>query len=308
MGLSRGILVLGSISGHITPLFARKPLLRELYGVKTRINPVGFGCYCWQGFGTMPQCSFAERNDGMDENDKNNLIKAWPVYLVCVILIGLVVWVVRKNPPRHSGKPMDEVISGALDSIRETGDNAPQSGHSHEETADLAGSGEGETAGGSLSSNLTLIDIVKNARTWGQILPDWQGKPPQDFSFTDIAGAEHKLSDYKGKDVMVIFWATWCPPCNMEIPHLIELRNSVGKDELAMIAISDENPQLVKDFASRKSLNYTVVGGRIPLPPPFAYARALPTSFFIDKTGNVKLVAEGMMTESEAKAILLAEE
>ena len=50
----------------------------------------------------------------MDENDKNNLIKAWPVYLVCVILIGLVVWVVRKNPPRHGGRPMDEVISGMI--------------------------------------------------------------------------------------------------------------------------------------------------------------------------------------------------
>ncbi len=244
----------------------------------------------------------------MDENDKNNLIKAWPVYLVCVILIGLMVWVFKKNPPRHSGKPMDQVISGALDSVGETGDNEAQAGHFHDETAELAESGEGETAGGELLSNLTLIDIVKNARTWGPILTEWQGKPPQDFSFTDITGAEHKLSDYKGKDVMVIFWATWCPPCNIEIPHLIELRNSISKDELAMIAISDENPQLVKDFASRKGLNYTIVGGRVPLPRPFVLSRALPTSFFVDKTGNIKLVAEGMMTESEAKAILLAKE
>lgn len=215
----------------------------------------------------------------MNEDDKNNLIKAWPVYLVCVILIGLVVWVLGKNPPRHSGKPMDQVISGAL-----------------------------EAAGESQSSDLTLNEIVENARSWGPILSDWQGKPPQDFSFTDITGAEHKLSDYKGKNVMVIMWATWCPPCNMEIPHLIALRNSISKDELAMIAISDENLPLVKDFASRKGLNYTIVGGRIPLPPPFVLSRALPTSFFVDKAGNIKLVAEGMMTESETKAILLAKE
>ncbi|MCK5174361.1 MAG: TlpA family protein disulfide reductase [Planctomycetes bacterium] len=244
----------------------------------------------------------------MDENDRNNLIKAWPVYLVCAILIGLVVWVLGKNPPRHEGKSMDQVISGALDSVRETGDKDAQAEPFHDEGAELAGSGEGEAAGEQTSSNLTLIDIMKNARTWGPILTEWQGKPPQDFSFTDITGAEHKLSDYKGKNVMVIFWATWCPPCNMEIPHLIELRNSIGKDELAMIAISDENPELVKDFASRKGLNYTIVGGRTPLPPPFVYSRALPTSFFVDKMGNIKLVAEGMMTEIEAKAILLAKE
>jgi peroxiredoxin len=152
-----------------------------------------------------------------------------------------------------------------------------------------------------------LTDVIKAARTWGPAFTSWYGKPAPDFVLTDITGKEHKLSDYRGKDIMIILWATWCGPCRQEIPHLIELRDTIGEDKLAMFGISNENPELVKRFAAQMKLNYTIVVDRGNMPSPYRDVQGIPSSFFIDSEGKMKLATTGLISLEESKAILEAE-
>jgi len=151
----------------------------------------------------------------------------------------------------------------------------------------------------------SLNNIIQAARTWGPAFTPWYGKPAPDFALTDLDGKEHKLSDYKGKKVLLVFWATWCPPCKKEIPDLIELRKTVSEDKLAMLAISNEKPDLVKSFVAQANINYTVLLDPGTLPGPYNTINAIPSSFFIDPEGKIKLATSGLVSLSEIKAILL---
>jgi len=153
----------------------------------------------------------------------------------------------------------------------------------------------------------SLSDIARAARTWRPGYQTWYGKPAPDFTLTDLAGKEHKLSDYKGKNVLLIFWATWCPPCRVEIPDLIELRKTTSQDELAMLAVSNESPALVKSFVEQAKMNYTILIDRGALPEPYSTISAIPSSFFIDRQGKIKFSTTGVVSLDEVKAILDAD-
>jgi peroxiredoxin len=158
-----------------------------------------------------------------------------------------------------------------------------------------------------LSTGPSLEDIIKAAKTWDPIFRPWCGKPAPDFTLTDIEGKEHKLSDYRGKNVLIVFWATWCPPCRREIPNLIELRNTVSRDDLAILAISNENPSLVKKFVTQAKINYTILLDAGVLPAPYNSISAIPSTFFISPDGKIKLASAGMVSLDEIKAIFEAE-
>ena len=153
----------------------------------------------------------------------------------------------------------------------------------------------------------SLNDIIKAARTWRPAYNLWFGEMAPDFTLTDITGKKHKLSDYRGKNVLIIFWATWCRPCLMEIPDLIALRNIISEDKLAMLAISSENPALVKKFVAQRKINYTVLSDRGTMPTPFNAIRSIPCSFFISPDGKIKLGTVGLLSLGTIKAILQAE-
>jgi len=163
------------------------------------------------------------------------------------------------------------------------------------------------TAESNYVSGMSLTDIVKSRTTWDTAFTSWYGEEAPDFTFEDIVGKSHRLSDYRGRDVIVVFWATWCPACNMEIPHLIELRKMLGEDELVILAISNEPPELLEKFVAAKKINYVVASVNVgTLPAPFVSVASIPTTFFIDRNGNIKLVAEGLVSLEEIKAIMQA--
>ena len=155
--------------------------------------------------------------------------------------------------------------------------------------------------------NLTLDQIAKRADTWAPAYQNWHGKPAPDFSIIDIDGNTVKLSQYEGKNVLIIFWATWCGPCISEIPHLIALRNLIPQEQLKMIAISNENPALVKKFKNEKNINYTVTAGTQTLPSPFDQINSIPSSFFIDKKGQIKFATVGSVHLADLKAVINAQ-
>jgi peroxiredoxin len=160
----------------------------------------------------------------------------------------------------------------------------------------------------------TLAFIAEHARSWLPAYTDWYGKTAPDFTVVDITGKTQKLSDYKGRNVMVIFWATWCGPCREEIPSLIKLRKEMGQDQLAMLAISVVGPRSptegVKQFiAANPVINYTIIStDAVNMPVPFNMISAIPTTFFVNPDGTVKFATEGTTPYSHIKAILAAEQ
>ncbi|MHC4622829.1 MAG: peroxiredoxin family protein [Planctomycetota bacterium] len=160
---------------------------------------------------------------------------------------------------------------------------------------------------------LSLDDVIRAARTWGPAYQPWYGKMAPDFTLTDIKGKKHKLSDYRGKDVMLVFWATWCRPCIMEVPHLIALRNVVPEDKLAILAISYisamNTNEMVESFVKQNErINYTVLPAKTSdMPAPYDTVNSIPTSFFIDPQGKIKLATSGLLSLGYMKAILEAE-
>ena len=218
-------------------------------------------------------------------NDKKDTTKSWPLYLVIIILAGVLIWAFkgRTGPPEVSPE-----LLAKLDTTENT--EAGVSEHSH-----------------TGAEKPTLLDIVKQRKTWNPDWMDWYGKSAPDIAFQDINGKAHKLSDYNGKNILLVFWATWCAPCHAEIPHLIELRKKYSKDELQIVGISSENTITVKKFAEKQKLNYTVGNLVQRLPEPFASVRSIPSAFYIDRQGKIKLGTEGFVSKEESEAIILAE-
>ncbi len=111
--------------------------------------------------------------------------------------------------------------------------------------------------------------------------PGWQ--------LQDLQGKSVKLSDFKGKVVLLNFWATWCPPCREEIPDLISLQKQYAAQGLVVLGISmDEGgPARVAAFAKKYAINYPVVMGTDEVSDAYGGIQVLPTTFIIDRKGKV---------------------
>ncbi|MSU59605.1 MAG: TlpA family protein disulfide reductase [Pedosphaera sp.] len=120
----------------------------------------------------------------------------------------------------------------------------------------------------------------------------WQGQAAPDFTMTTLDGGKIKLSELKGRRVVVDFWATWCPPCVAEIPHFVRLRNEVSTNELVIIGISTEHAPTLKAFVKKQGVNYPIAMAE-ELPSPFNDVQGIPTTFFIDAGGVIREIAVG---------------
>jgi peroxiredoxin len=155
---------------------------------------------------------------------------------------------------------------------------------------------------------VSIQNIVRAANDrWSPAYESWWGKPAPDFTLTDIEGRTHRLSDYRGKDVVVVFWTTWYGTCKKEIPQWKELRSAYPQEKLAILAISNEPAALVKKAAEEQGITYTVLTNSGDLPTPFDQVETVPSSFFIDPDGNFKVAINGMVPATDAKAIVQAQ-
>ncbi len=110
-----------------------------------------------------------------------------------------------------------------------------------------------------------------------------------DFSLSTTDGKTLKLSDLKGKVVILDFWATWCPPCRKGIPDLIDLKKRYGSKGLEVVGISvdQETKPDVVPFMKDYGINYPVVYGDNSVVMNYGGIRSIPTSFIIDREGKV---------------------
>jgi peroxiredoxin len=110
-----------------------------------------------------------------------------------------------------------------------------------------------------------------------------------DFTLKDINGRDVALTDYKGKVILLDFWATWCAPCKIEIPGFVELYKKYKSSGFVVLGVSmDDDPAAVKPFSQKLKMNYPVLfgAGRDDLQNAYP-SPGLPTSFIIDRDGRI---------------------
>ncbi|MCB2181695.1 MAG: TlpA family protein disulfide reductase [Desulfobulbaceae bacterium] len=111
-----------------------------------------------------------------------------------------------------------------------------------------------------------------------------------EFSLKSAAdGKTVKSEEFKGKVLLVTFWATWCPPCMQEIPSLIELQEEFGPEGFSVVAVSVDQggSKPVKKIITKTGINYTVLMADSKITRDFGGIVGIPTSFLINKEGNI---------------------
>ena len=122
-----------------------------------------------------------------------------------------------------------------------------------------------------------------------------------DFALKDINGKTVHLSDYRGKVVLLDFWATWCGPCKLEIPWFMQFERKYKDRGFAVLGVSmdDDGWQSVKPFIQDIGVNYRVVMGDERTGDLYGGIEALPTAFLIDREGRVAIQHVGLSSRKE---------
>ena len=141
-----------------------------------------------------------------------------------------------------------------------------------------------------------------------------QGKMAPEFTLKDTTGRKISLSDFKGKAVVVDFWATWCAPCKIEIPWLEQFHNEYAGQGLEILGISEDDldpdnkaelAQEKKDIAAKAAelkINYPVLFDDANISGPYGGVDGLPTTFFINRDGKVVASTVGLAPRDEIEA------
>lgn len=161
----------------------------------------------------------------------------------------------------------------------------------------------------------------------GELVPDpdtgmphylspFVGKLAPEFTLDDISGHQVSLDSFKGKALLINFWATWCGPCKIETPWLIELRNRYAGQGFEVVGISTEGEDLkssdkagfarqkaaIAKFIQEEHVPYPVLINGDSLSQEYGGLDAMPTSFFVDRNGKVVAAQMGLTSESDIEA------
>ena len=134
-----------------------------------------------------------------------------------------------------------------------------------------------------------------------------ESRSAPDFELKTVDGRAVKLSAFRGKAVVLNFWATYCGPCRVEMPWLIELYRQYQLQGLEIIGVSMDDPgeaQQVADFVREFGVNYTIVLGNHTVGDAYGGARFLPQTFFINREGRITGSATGMKSKADFEILI----
>ncbi|MBV8629531.1 MAG: redoxin domain-containing protein [Silvibacterium sp.] len=141
-----------------------------------------------------------------------------------------------------------------------------------------------------------------------------ENKQAPAFTLKDINGKKVSLADYKGKAVVVDFWATWCAPCKVEIPWLTKLHDQYASQGLVILGISEDDldaddkaalfkeKREIAESAQKLGINYPVLIDDAKVAEPYGGVDQLPTTFYVDRSGKVVAATIGLVDRDEIEA------
>ena len=136
-------------------------------------------------------------------------------------------------------------------------------------------------------------DVAVQGNLTGQMAPD--------FELKTLDGRTVKLSDYRGKAVLLNFWATWCGPCKIEMPWFVEFKNKYAAEGFEILGVTTEETknESIQRFADEMGVNYVVLRGTQAMEQQYGGVLGLPQSFYIGRDGRIVEQAAGLISKSD---------
>ncbi|WP_047495588.1 TlpA disulfide reductase family protein [Terriglobus sp. TAA 43] len=138
---------------------------------------------------------------------------------------------------------------------------------------------------------------------------DLRGKPAAVFTLTSNTGKRVSLNDYKGKPVLLNFWATWCTPCKVEMPWFEEFQKKYAAQGLQVVGINEDedakSPEIkaqIKKVLENTGVDYTILMSDQKVGNAYGGLDVLPATFYIDRNGKIVAQAIGLAPKEEAEA------
>ena len=153
----------------------------------------------------------------------------------------------------------------------------------------------------SIYGSLIASRVFHSQVTASSVGNDVTLEPAPDFELKSLDGRTVKLSDFHGKVVVLNFWATWCAPCRVETPWLVDLYRQYKEQGLEVVGISmdDADQEHVADFVKEMGINYTVLMGNHAVGDAYGGLRFLPQTFFIGRDGKIIKHSFGTNSKSD---------
>jgi thiol-disulfide isomerase/thioredoxin len=164
-----------------------------------------------------------------------------------------------------------------------------------------------------LHADAARAELVPSATGTLQFHTPLMDKAAPAFALDDLSGKKVSLASYRGKALLINFWATWCGPCQVETPWLVELRNKYAAQGFEVLGVDTEGDDLeandkagwakaeanANKFVTEMKVNYPVLLDGDSISRDYGGLDDLPTSFFVDRNGKVVAVQVGLTSESE---------
>jgi peroxiredoxin len=144
------------------------------------------------------------------------------------------------------------------------------------------------------------IHIARKNHAGGTAPGQLIGRTAPDFALQTLDGKTVKLSDFRGKAVLLNFWATYCGPCKIEMPWFVELQQEYGPQgfQIVGVAMDDASNEDIAKFVKEMGVNYTILLGKESVGDSYGGVGVLPTTFFIDRDGKITAREFGLQSRS----------
>ena len=148
---------------------------------------------------------------------------------------------------------------------------------------------------------LVLAGCSKRSPADAEVKSDKERMPAPAFSLTDERGTAVTLADYRGKVVLLNFWATWCGPCQIEIPWFIEFEQKYKARDFAVLGVSfdDDGWKSVRPYIAAHKINYRIMIGTEKMSQLYGGVDSLPTTFIVDRQGRIAAQHVGLVDKSD---------